>query len=621
MDIRRDEISPIFWAPGLCLFLVLQACSSGTVSPPASENSTVYKILPTVRNISVTYNYPTWTGLASVTEHRGGDLRAVEATVAKLMIQSDRPLGGAHVVLGSGELIGLEAIADNKATASIPIDKNGTYYIAITDHGELVRLTDVYRIEARKPGRPKVTINKPGRDITVTSIEEVTVAVSAESEYPLQEVDLHYSVNGQPEKIISMLRQKGAKQMEASTLLLLEERKLVPGDIISFHATARDGKNSTETGILFIQAVPFEFGHPPQTGGGGGGQDQAEQISERQKDIIAATFDQLRDDTRARASAAENGKSLAEAQANLRDQVQSIANRIVGIQPDGSDTAFQQLAKEMEAAAKLMSPASDKLRELSFQKALPAEQQALPHLLRAESTMRQIQGEIGSRGGGGGDGRDLASLFDLDLGNDKNQYHTNAAPPAPRPATPAHGPARPTPSDVDFLEASLKRLRTGNLAYNVPQKMKTGETARVTARIAVASLPVSELTKDFPASQRSTIAPTKISTKMKMTLSGPDFTITPLSPPEQFVDNESATQWQWEVKPNKHGTLEIRLAAIAEMNEFSKEFTTVDRNITVQVDIADQLAEFWTGNWQWSMATLTAVCGVFWKWLQSRKKT
>lgn len=106
-----------------------------------------------------------------------------------------------------------------------------------------------------------------------------------------------------------------------------------------------------------------------------------------------------------------------------------------------------------------------------------------------------------------------------------------------------------------------------------------------------------------------------------MTLSGPDFTIPALSPVEQFVDNESPTQWQWDVKPNKTGKLHLRLAAVVELKELSKEFETIDREIAVQVDPVDQVSEFWKGNWQWMIATLTAVGGAIWKWLASRKQS
>ena len=53
----------------------------------------------------------------------------------------------------------------------------------------------------------------------------------------------------------------------------MEDYKLMPGDIVSLYATAKDGKNSAKTDMFFVQAVPFEFNYSQsqQAGGGGGG--------------------------------------------------------------------------------------------------------------------------------------------------------------------------------------------------------------------------------------------------------------------------------------------------------------------------------------------------------------
>jgi hypothetical protein len=220
-----------------------------------------------------------------------------------------------------------------------------------------------------------VHITKPGRDQKVSPIEEVAVALSAEDEYPLQEFDLHYSVNGAAEKTVSMLKSKGEKHVEGSTMLSMEEFKAVPGDIVSIYATAKDGKNTTKTDMFFIEAVPFEFEYSQSQeaggGGGGGGMDQQDQqISEREKEIIAATFNQLKADPKAKVSAADNAKYLSEVQSKLRDQAQSLANRSKARQLDGSGAAISQFVKEMELAVGAMSPASDKLKGLQFQDAL-----------------------------------------------------------------------------------------------------------------------------------------------------------------------------------------------------------------------------------------------------------
>ena len=168
-------------------------------------------------------------------------------------------------------------------------------------------------------------------------------------------------MNGAPEKVTSMLKQKGAKQAEGTMMLSLEDFKLVPGDIVSLYATARDGKNSAKTDMFFVEAVPFEFEYTQSQagggGGGGGGGDQDQQISEREKEIIAATFNQLKGDAKVKAAAAENGKYLSEVQAKLRDQAQSLANRTKARQLDGSGAGFQQFVKEMELAVASMTPA------------------------------------------------------------------------------------------------------------------------------------------------------------------------------------------------------------------------------------------------------------------------
>ena len=98
----------------------------------AGLKSSTYKLhaidLPAVKNIKVTYNFPAWTGMKTLVEDPGGDLRAVEGTIAKIEIQTDRPLSGAQVLFeGDTKPIALDATVDNKTTASIPIEKDARH--------------------------------------------------------------------------------------------------------------------------------------------------------------------------------------------------------------------------------------------------------------------------------------------------------------------------------------------------------------------------------------------------------------------------------------------------------------------------------------------------------------
>ncbi len=124
--------------------------------------------------------------------------------------------------------------------------------------------------------------------------------------------------------------------------------------------------------------------------------------------------------------ASENAKFLSGVQSKLRDQALSLAGRLEMRDLTTQNAEFTDFQKDMTAAAASMGPASGKLQQQKWKDAMPDEQKALQHLLRAEATFRRIQVAFGNAGGGGGGagtaGRDLASLFDLELDTQKNQY-------------------------------------------------------------------------------------------------------------------------------------------------------------------------------------------------------
>jgi hypothetical protein len=302
------------------------------------------------------------------------------------------------------------------------------YHIAAIEQGENVRMSEDFFIEARKDSPPSVKIIRPGRDAKVNPIEEVTVAVSAEDDFALNEVSLHYSVNGGQEKTVSMLGQKGTKTADGKYVIALEDYKLSPGDIVSIYASARDARTTTKTDMYFIEAEPFErnYSQSQQGGGGAGGDDPAQQISERQKDIIAATWNEAKNGAKSPSIAAEDAKFLSELQEKLAAQAKSLVDRAKARQLDSSPE-MQNFVKNMEEAVANMTESGKKLRAQKWSEALGPEQQGLQHALRADDTFKDIQVAFGSKGGGGqngGQARDLSNLADLELDREKNQYET-----------------------------------------------------------------------------------------------------------------------------------------------------------------------------------------------------
>jgi hypothetical protein len=385
---------------------------------------------PAVKQIRVTYRFPAWTGFPPSTDDHGGDLHAIEGTDADLQITMDRPLSKGVLVLGDGRQIPLYGGASNSYSGTLHLDKDGAYHVAALDQGEPVRLSEDFFINATKADAPDIVISRPSGDYRASPIEEVTIEAKADDPFGLRDFKLHYAINGGAEQTVNLLSTSGQKTANGSTVIRLEDFKAVPGDIVSFYATAKDAHADSRTDMFFIQAEPFEreYSQSQQAGGGGGGGGNApDEISQRQKEIIGATWKQSGDKGASAESAAQNAKFLSGVQAKLHDQAVSLANRLQMRGLDSGNEEFNAFQKDMNAAADAMTPAADSLRGQKWKDAIPHEQQALQYLLRAEATFRQIEVAFGGSAGsanGGGAGRDLASLFDLELDTQKNQYET-----------------------------------------------------------------------------------------------------------------------------------------------------------------------------------------------------
>lgn len=386
--------------------------------------------LPAVKKLRVTYRFPPYYGMREQTEDPGGDLRAVEGTVADVEVETDKPLASGFVQLDDGTRLDLTGTGTTHHV-SVPIRKDGSYHVATIDSSQPVRLSDDYFIEARKDSPPTIAIARPVRDARVTPIEEVPVEVQARDDFGLSSLDLHYSVNGGPEQVKSLLRDRGAKESTGSLLLSMEDFKIVPGDVVSLYATARDAKTTARSDIMFVEARPFEYTYrQDQASGGNGGSQDEPKIAERQKEIIAATFNQIKSDKKDAKGASEDAKYLSGVQSKLRAEAQSLADRMKSRQLAGANPAFQQFVSDMEAAVAVMGPAATELQGQRWQSALSPEQKALQFLLRAEAIFRDVQVQMGRGGGGGAGGsgasRDLEGLTSLELDTQKNQYESGS---------------------------------------------------------------------------------------------------------------------------------------------------------------------------------------------------
>ena len=155
----------------------------------------------------------------------------------------------------------------------------------------------------------------------------------------------------------------------------------------------------------------------------------AGQFSERQREIVTATFNVGRDWRQIAPELVEEDiATIALSQGSLMEEVRSFLAELEG-RLQRAPEEMRQVAEELPLATAQMEAALAELGENDTEEALPPEQRALQHLLRAESVFREIQlAQQQNQGGGGGGAsgaeirEDLADFFDLEMDRLRNQY-------------------------------------------------------------------------------------------------------------------------------------------------------------------------------------------------------
>ncbi len=407
--------------------------------------SPVYRIavvdLPYVETIALEYHFPAYTGLDPVRQDDGADIAAIVGTRVSVEVVPTIAATAGALLLGADTI----PLASGPAamTGEIEVRENGSYHVLLAGpDGRLLPASSEYFIDALDDQPPMVRISQPGRDIQVTSVDEVFAEVRAADDYGLQQVELVYAVNGGAESTAVLYGGRGRlKQVTAGHTLYLEELPLQPGDVIAYYARARDARRESRpsvTDIYFVTVRPFDRSWRAaaergagQNQGQGAGASPGE-LSARQRDIIAATFRIVRDSaTYDEREWRDNLGTVTLMQGRLRQEVETLVDRLKSRGVAGMDSTFAIVAEALPLAAEAMQGAEEQLGRRDPKSSLSPEQRALQQLQRAEATFRDRQVTRGQGGGGGGGGQsmdtdaeELAELFELDMDKMRNQYES-----------------------------------------------------------------------------------------------------------------------------------------------------------------------------------------------------
>lgn len=406
-----------------------------------------------VVRVDVRYEYPKGLGLPDQTEEDTGDIYAPAGTTAHLVITTDKPLKHGQLTLSDGP-----AIAGSNATvagtkpglsALLPVSKDGSYRIALTDIDGLASEGPEYFIRTLNDRPPDVRILRPAGDKHVSPLEEVAIEARADDDYGVQSLELVFKTSAGKETVVPLGQPITGSVAAGAHTVYLEDLRVTPGDFVTYYARARDvgrGRRSTEarSDIFFLEVKPYEeeftAAESQAMGGSPGEQTGLEDLIAQQKDIIAATWKLDARARRARDARSEGDiKAVSAAQSGVKEKAEAIAGDLAaaafaqqrrrrGAQPGLTRAATDDPITQAVAA---MGQAVAELDRLSTAKALPPEETALGHLLKAQAEIRRRQVAMQQAQGGGGNGNrqslDLSTLFEQEL---RKRQQTNYETPS-----------------------------------------------------------------------------------------------------------------------------------------------------------------------------------------------
>ncbi len=387
--------------------------------------------LPKIAGLDVLLDYPAWTHLAQ-RRQTFGDVSGVVGTQVTVAVQGS-DLDAARLVVDG------EPVEFAGGRGGFAIERPGGWHVAVPHEGELVRISDQYLIDVREDEPPEVEFAFPGRDRSASPIEEVALRFRARDDFAVEALRLHVAVNDGEWTVLESESETGAPEAESSHLLYLEdlragERAMRPGDVLSFFAEAVDHGQSTRSALYFVDVRAFDKRYREQVGAGSGsgsGGDGGSELSDRQREIVSATWNLIRErDTGERAGddLIDQIDTVGLLQGTLLDQAETLVARSAGRRLV-DDAEVGPFVAGLRDAAAAMTEAVLRLDERDLDGAVGPERLALQHLLTAEASLRDVDVTLTQQSeGGGGSSRSLSELMDLEMDPERNRYEVPQSP-------------------------------------------------------------------------------------------------------------------------------------------------------------------------------------------------
>ena len=328
-----------------------------------------------------------------------------------------------------------------KYVLTLTPEKNATYKLHLNDKdGRTNKLPPRFQINVLPNKPPKIQTKHPRGDVQASALQELTFQAKISDDYGLHAYGLTYQLPGKKAEEIRLHELPDAKPESVSHLLPLEELKVVPDDLVTWHFWAEDRAKDGSlrrvyADLHFAEIRPFDHiyreGIPQEGESPPGAQASAEKLAKSQKMIINATWNLLHDRAKLD-SFAEDVDTILQSQEELVVQTEETVEQFDD--PEIAET-LGKAVEFMNQAVEQLKKAKESEDRGNLSLALSPEQSAYAQLLKTRARESQItRSQQGKGQGRSNNSEQQQQLDNLDLKEKEQRYETaNQADPANDP--------------------------------------------------------------------------------------------------------------------------------------------------------------------------------------------
>ncbi len=213
---------------------------------------------PAVKEMTLRYTYPEYTGLQSITEHNSnGNIRAIKNSYVNIRIEANNPLQEALMIFTNGEVLTMERLGREVFQQDIMVENSGSYHLKLTDflNNDSRRLD---RSITMLPDKiPEIKIVYPGRDTLFTQNMLQRLKFFASDDFGLKNLVLNYKVNENELNRLNIMQNIPSITIDHDYIFDLTGTYMLPGDVVTYWAEISDNAPVPQLAVSAVYRLRF----------------------------------------------------------------------------------------------------------------------------------------------------------------------------------------------------------------------------------------------------------------------------------------------------------------------------------------------------------------------------